>query len=813
MQDIVLSITRDHDPGYVLLAVVICALGSVTTMLLAGRAQSHHRAVWVILSGVCLGAGMWATHLIAMVGYRSDVPMAYTPVLLSMALVFGTLLTQLGLAVITRAPHVALVRMAGGALVGLGAIALHSLLMGALITPGQVEQQPALITLAVLLALTGGVFAGYFGFARNRAVDRVAGALSLMVMVIGLHFVATGGLTIDPTTPLPVHGTGVARNALTLPVVFAVFAILATGATSALFDARMARRTAEAAERFRVLTNSTFEGILILRDGRIVDHNAAAGTLIGVPSEQILDTPFLDWITDDDRDRQSVANALTDPDQPCQTRIDRPDGTSLDVEIAGRQMALHDGRPGQVVAVRDITARRKSEERIRFLATHDALTDLPNRRLFMELADKVLAQARRSGAHFAVMVLDLDGFKIINDTHGHDAGDSLIQAMARRISTAVRDSDVVARLGGDEFVILQTATTQPTNALSLSRRLMDEVARPVRLADAEVSVGVSIGIALYPGDGERVDELVRNADTAMYRAKADGKGAYRFFEPAMDAELEARRRLEGRMRAALSDGLFTVHYQPLVACETGRLLGFEALLRWNDPELGPVPPGDFIPVAEEIGLIVPLGDLVLQTACRDATSWPGHLRVAVNLSPVQFRRPGLVAAVERALEESGLPGSRLELEITESLLIQDKDNVLRVLDALKARGIRIAMDDFGTGYSSLSYLQSFPFDKLKIDRVFVRNIQSNDGDAAIVRAVAAMGRSLNMDVVAEGVETGPQAEILRKLHCDALQGFLIARPLAPPDALAFIETWPKRSANGTLPPFEPPPGGRPAAPH
>ncbi|MCB9958589.1 MAG: EAL domain-containing protein [Rhodospirillaceae bacterium] len=790
MQEIQRTIVSEHEFGFIVLALIVCALGSFTTMLLASRARAERqRPTWVLLGGLSLGATMWAGQLIALVGFRPDLPMAYATLPLSLSLIVSTIVAQLGVAVATRAPHIALMRLAGGCVLGLAAIILHYGIIAAAVVPGQISHRADYVSLSVLFALAFGGLAGHLGFARDRMAERLLGGAMLLVMFASLYAMAMTGLSVSLGRATVSGGWVIAREHLTGPVITAVFAVLATGIISALFDARMTRRTAEAAERFRVLTDCTFEGVLILRDGIIIDHNSAAEMLTRTPTERLVGTPFLNWVSPDDRDRRSVAVALTDPAQPCQTQIERPGGNVLDVEITGRHITLHDGKPGQVVAIRDISARRQSEERIRFLATHDPLTDLPNRRLFTELTEKVIAQVRRSGDHFAILVLDLDGFKIVNDTHGHDAGDVLIQTVARRISDSVRDSDVVARFGGDEFVILQTSTAQPTNALTLSRRLMDTISQPIRLADAEVSIGVSIGVALHPGDGEHLDDLLRNADTAMYRAKADGKGAYRFFEPAMDAELETRRRLESRMRMGIPEGRFAVHYQPLVACGTQKLLGFEALLRWTDPELGSVSPGEFIPVAEETGLIVPLGELVLSTACRDAAKWPTHLRVAVNLSPVQFRRPGLLATVDRALDESGLRGNRLELEITESLLIQDKDNVLRILDALRARGIRISMDDFGTGYSSLSYLQSFPFDKLKIDRTFVRNIHANDGDAAIVRAVAALGRSLNMDVVAEGVETEVQAEIVHSLSCDSIQGFLIAQPMTPQATIDFIHGW------------------------
>jgi diguanylate cyclase (GGDEF)-like protein len=405
----------------------------------------------------------------------------------------------------------------------------------------------------------------------------------------------------------------------------------------------------------------------------------------------------------------------------------------------------------------------------------------------MELAHKTISQAQRTGGSFALLALDLDDFKVVNDEHGHAGGDELIRIAAQRIASTLRDADVPARFGGDEFAALQIGASQPGQAIALAERLLEALRAPVQLEYGEVTVTASIGIAIYPEDGATAEELLRSADTAMYRAKADGKAGSCFFEPHMDAAIVSRRKLEHGLRRAVAQGELSVAYQPIVENQTRRPLGFEALVRWHDPERGTIPPSEFIPVAEETGLIVPIGELVLRQACEDAMSWPSHLHVAVNLSAVQFRRKGLVETVRGALEQSGLPGDRLDLEVTETLLMDNRQEVLRQLNELKELGVRISMDDFGTGYSALSYLQSFPFDKIKIDRVFVTDLGRNPQNASIVRAVAAMGRSLHMRVVAEGVETDHEADILNDLDCDEIQGYLIARPMPAREVEAFLD--------------------------
>jgi diguanylate cyclase (GGDEF)-like protein len=427
---------------------------------------------------------------------------------------------------------------------------------------------------------------------------------------------------------------------------------------------------------------------------------------------------------------------------------------------------------GRLVATyEDITERRQAEAKIIHMARHDALTNLPNRILFQ---DKMV-QALDRGDELAVMFLDLDRFKGVNDSLGHSVGDALLCAVTERLQRVVPGADTVARLGGDEFAIVQSNAT-PTDASELAARIIDTLVEPFDVLGHQVIIGTSIGIALAPADGNEPDQLLRNADMALYRAKAEGRGTYHFFQSEMDAQMQERRKLELDLRKALLAEEFELYYQPLVEVASGEVSGFEALIRWNHPERGIVLPDAFIPVAEEIGLIVPLGDWVLKQACRDATTWPERLTVAVNLSAVQFRNPALTLSVVSALGQSGLAASRLELEITESVLLQDDRAVLDALHQFRGLGVRICMDDFGTGYSSLSYLRSFPFDKIKIDRSFIRELGKKNDCVVIIRAVLGLGSSLGMITTAEGVETEEQLDILRAEGCMQVQGYLFSRP-------------------------------------
>jgi diguanylate cyclase (GGDEF)-like protein len=409
------------------------------------------------------------------------------------------------------------------------------------------------------------------------------------------------------------------------------------------------------------------------------------------------------------------------------------------------------------------------------MALHDALTGLPNRVLFNERLEHALARAKR-GEVVAVHLLDLDHFKHVNDTLGHPAGDKLLKAVTERLRTLVRETDIVARMGGDEFAIVQAAIPQPADAGVLARRVIDVVSQSYEIDGNQVIIGASVGIAVGLTDGGSTEQLMRNADLALYRAKGDGRGAFCFFEPGMDAQIQERRSMEYDMRKALVAGEFELFYQPVVNLRTDKVSGLEALIRWRHPRRGLISPAQFIPLAEEIGFIVPLGEWAIRQACATAARWPDDVKVAVNLSPVQFRGTGLVQTVVSALASSGLPPRRLELEITESTLLQDSEATLAMLYQLRELGVGIAMDDFGTGYSSLSYLQSFPFDRIKIDRSFIKDIGEGVGSLSIVRAVAALAKGLGMETTAEGVETQLQRDKVASEGCTEMQGYFFSKP-------------------------------------
>jgi diguanylate cyclase (GGDEF)-like protein len=455
--------------------------------------------------------------------------------------------------------------------------------------------------------------------------------------------------------------------------------------------------------------------------------------------------------------------------EPHSYGFDTVDGKRISVV----HTPMHSG--GWVTTYLDVTARHKAEAKVAHMAQHDALTDLPNRRFFREQLQHELSHMRER-ACFAVLCLDLDGFKGINDTLGHPVGDQLLQGVAGRLREHLKESDVVARLGGDEFAVIRRDVDGPEAAAALASQLIEVVSAPYQIDGHQLAIGLSVGIAISSSDGADADALIKNADLALYRAKEDGRGTFRFFETAMDARAQARRVLELDMRAAIRNDEFELHYQPIIAVASGEITAFEALVRWRHPQRGMISPADFIPAAEATGLIVPLGEWVLRTACRDAAGWSKPVHVAVNLSPAQFKHKSLVSSIVNAVTASGLQPGRLELEITESVLLDDSQATLATLHSLRSFGVRISMDDFGTGYSSLSYLRSFPFDKIKIDQSFVRELSTREDCIAIVRAVTGLGNSLGITTTAEGVETQQQLDLLRAESCGEVQGYLFSKP-------------------------------------
>ena len=762
MFTVLTCITERHDWRVLILAVAICAASSVAAMNGLSRAAAtvgRGRFAWIGAAAFAFGGGIWATHFIAMLAYEPGVPVGLTwgATILSMVVAMLGALLAFVIALDRGGGAAAAVQLPGGVIWDTG-LMLASLGIGA-----------------------GAAMAGFLTIPRIESPwARIGGAALLTLAVCGMHLTSMAAATVLPgATPVP--GQLRVDPMLLAAVIAGVTLLTLTIAMiSSTVDRHFSDHIARQATRFRQLADSTFEGVVIHRDAVVLDANATLCRLIGRPPREIIGRRLADLFL-----AHSHAPLLRHLDEDAGGTIELdmrlPDGGALPVEGMARAID-HDGQPARVMVLRDLRERRAAQDQIRHMAHHDALTGLANRFLLHDRLGQAIAQAIRDPEkQVAVLCLDFDRFKTVNDLLGHAAGDALLQQAAERLRAAVRATDTVARLGGDEFAIVQTSTNQPTAAAALAERLIESISAPYDIDGRQATIGLSIGVAIFPGDAGTAASLLQNADTALYRAKQDGArqdrgGMARFFEPAMDQRLHHRRLLERDLREAIGTPQLVLHYQPLLRGSDHRIVGYEALLRWSHPEHGNISPGEFIPLAEESGAIIPLGLWVLETACAEAARWPAPLSVAINLSPAQFRRPDLVEQLTGVLARTGLDPTRVELEITESVLIDNADQALVTLTRMKALGVRISLDDFGTGYSSLGYLSRFPFDKIKIDQSFVRDMVTDRNACAIVQAIIGLGRSLRLLVTAEGVETDAQLQLLEAHHCDQFQGYLLGRP-------------------------------------
>jgi diguanylate cyclase (GGDEF)-like protein/PAS domain S-box-containing protein len=782
MFQVLTCLTVEHDWRLVLLAATICFLASAAAVSLFHRAQAttgRARYMWLSLDAVAAGCGIWATHFIAILAYDPGIGAGYDLGLTVLSLLIAVLITGAGLSMALRdlAPWTAAI---GGTVVGGGIAAMHYTGMLALELPGRVTWAPDLVVASVALGIVFASLALSLAVRRDDWGSALIAAVLMTLAIVSTHFTAMAAVLFIPDPTRITDATSLSPASLSLVVAAVAAIILGMCLVAALSD----RQSKGQLRQQKVLLDTALENMsqglcMFEADGRIMLFNERYTKMTGLPAASLKGRSLLDVI----KFRKASGEIVGDADEFFARVIagarNGVSSTKIIEASNGRALrVIEQPMPsgGWVSTLEDITEWRTAQAQISHMAHHDALTNLPNRTLFREQLDQALRRVTRD-ERVAVLYLDLDHFKDVNDSLGHPIGDDLLKEVARRLSESIRDGDTACRLGGDEFAVVQVGgDLQPSTASALASRLIEVIGAPYTIQGHQLIVGTSIGISMAPDDGSDPDQVMKNADMALYRAKADGRGTFRFFETGMDARAQARRVLELDLRAGLSRGEFEVYYQPIHDLKADQIICFEALVRWNHPHRGMTPPADFIPLAEETGLIIPIGDWVLRKACMDAASWSQDVSVAVNLSPAQFKNRNLVPSVMAALSASGLAAHRLELEITESVLLQDSEITLAILHKLRDFGIRISMDDFGTGYSSLSYLRSFPFDKIKIDQSFVRELASRGDSMAIVRAVTGLGKSLGISTTAEGVETSEQLALLRSEGCTEVQGYFFNPP-------------------------------------
>ncbi|GMP05615.1 EAL domain-containing protein [Bradyrhizobium sp. TM239] len=821
-------LTAEHDWRLVMLAGLVCFVQSIVAVSIFHRAiasRAWARLIWIAIAGAAIGYGIWATHFVAMLAYEPGVPIGYGRVLTALSLAAAMILTSggFGVAVNNSGRWRA---AAGGGIIGAGIASMHYIGMWALEVPGRVTWSPGLVFISIVLGMVLSYVALAVALGHKSKSGTLAAALLLTLAIVSHHFTAMGAVQIVPDPTLANDTLSLSPTFLAVAIAGVALSVLGMSFVGVLADRRLATRTSRFEEIIRELSrarqqvedsqqeiqdqklrldtaiNNMVEALCMFdAERRLVVCNERYARLYRLPPELLrtgtlhadiirhrVVTGILKSDTSEGAAEQFLSKLAALPFDTVSSRID---------EFADGRLICVTRQPmaggGWVATHLDVTEQRRSEARIAHMAQHDALTDLPNRVLLRERMEHAIAVTRNGGVDLAVLMLDLDRFKEVNDTLGHPAGDSLLRAVSARLRECTTETALIARLGGDEFAVIDYVTNPAVEAATLAENIRKALCEPFDLGDHRVTVGTSIGIAIAPRDGSDSDVLMKSADLALYSAKSGGRGAFRFFEPELDELMHARRNLERDMRDALAGREFELHYQPFVNTATGEIRGFEALLRWHHPRRGLVLPGEFIPLAEEAGLIVPLGEWILRTACAEAAKWPAHLRIAINLSPAQFRSKELVPVIVDALASSEIAPHRLELEVTETVIMHDSEAVFAALGQLRELGVRIALDDFGTGYSSLSFLQRFPFDKIKVDRSFVNELSSARADAHhLARAVVRFAVSLGKTTTAEGVETKEQLDVLREEGCVETQGYYFGRPMPASSIAKMLRRGAKR---------------------
>jgi diguanylate cyclase len=768
-------LVQEHDLRLVVLAGLICTLASFTAIGLLHHVRhstGRMQRIWLGVVATSSGFGIWATHFIAMLAFSPGIPNGYNIALTVLSLVAAIILTGFGFYVaLSRTLPAA--NWLGGAIVGGGIAVMHYTGMAAFEIQGRIVWDPVLVFVSIAAGGLIGGAATRVGLINGHGKWKVYGALLLTAAICSHHFTAMGAATIIPDPRVVVPETAMPTGWMAIAVAAASFGILMLACTGLALDIRDRRRMEQAADHMRGLANAAVEGLLLCDGETIVTANESFATLSGLDKEDVIGTSLFSILPP-----EAVRSLLShdkDEGSGLTEAALQVSGDPIPVELVARTVTFT-GRSHHAIAVRDLRTRKKAEADLKHLADHDALTGLPNRRSFNRRLDQEIAIASTEGRHLALLCLDLDRFKEVNDLFGHAAGDALLKTVARCISSVLDDRQMVARIGGDEFTIIAPGLSDPLCAGRIAENILEAFRVENEISGANSLALGSIGIAIYPNDAFDRDALMSHADTALYRAKAEGRGTYRFFEAAMGEEIKARRYLEHDLRHAIAKGEFHLVYQPQKTIANEEIIGFEALIRWRHPERGVISPETFIPVAEESGVILQIDEWVLRTACREAASWSRPLIVAVNISAVQLHSVQFAHKLHEILLQTGLPPRRLELEITETALIHDLDRALATLRQVKALGVRVAMDDFGTGYSSLANLRAFPFDKIKIDGSFIKSVDRNEQTAAIVRAVLGLGKGLQLPVLAEGIETLGEFRFLVSEFCGEGQGYYFGRP-------------------------------------
>jgi diguanylate cyclase (GGDEF)-like protein/PAS domain S-box-containing protein len=791
-----------YDNLLVILSYLIAVTASYSALDLAGRVsinQGKHRLLWLIFGAFSMGLGIWSMHFVGMLALTLPIKVFYDTELVILSVVFAVIVSWIALMTVTRNKLEWKQLLTAGALMAAGISSMHYTGMAAMII--EITYNPYLVILSVIIAGTASIAALWllFYFRKDQSrlayLYKVGSSLIMGAAIAGMHYTgmvaaqfhASEGITSEA-------GLQMETETLAYIIVVATFVLLGVTLFGVFINKRFSQKDSVIQENeswyHSLYRNNEYGIISINTEGKIINMNPAVLKISGLKAEAYINQHvskigFI--IAEEEREKTRELFYLSFEQLPknFETTILHPNGKRIELSVLNVPVEIQGEVVGNHIIVKDITDENAIKEAIKHQAYHDELTGLPNRRKFNEILHQAIERGKQAGVFFAVMVMDIDRFKMINDSLGHSYGDLFLQGVSDRIVKAAEGFEAtVARMGGDEFTIICNTGADGEEASRLAKKIIDSLQLPFHLKDSEFYISASIGTALFPSHGKDAVELLKKADSAMYEVKKQGKNGHQFYSPELDIQLMINIELESDLRKVIERNELVVYYQPQFHAETNRMIGVEALVRWNHPKKGMLSPGLFIPIAEETGIIYEIGTWVLHEACLQMKRWHDDggplIPVSVNLSSQQFHQPNLVEYIKRILEETKLEPRYLELEITESMMM-DPAVSISILQDLNNIGIRISLDDFGTGYSSLSYLKKFPIHKLKIDRSFIADISKNSSDKAIVATIISMAQHLKLDVIAEGIETKDQLDILTKNECMEIQGYYFSRPLAAQD--------------------------------
>lgn len=791
-----------YDLFLVIVSYLIAVTASYSALDLAGRismSKGNRRLIWLICGATSMGLGIWSMHFVGMLSMSLPVKVTYDIDYVVISVILAIFVSSISLFTVARKKIGIGELILSGILMALGISGMHYVGMEAMMIG--ITYDTAIVILSIAIAVTASAIALWLLFyfrkdlAGSGAWYKLGSALIMGAGIAGMHYTGmyAAHFYIDPNV---YRRSALLIDPAVLAYIIACATFLLLGMT--LFGIFITRRLSqkdsviqEHAGWYQTLYENNVDGIISVdTNGQIISMNPAVIRMIGGHAEEYINQNIsnIEAIVADDlteRARKLYDSAIDNNPHSYETAVIAKDGRRLELKVIIVPVEIEGELAGNHVIARDITEEKRAKEQIKHLAYHDDLTGLPNRRMFNEILTQLIKDCEREGRYFGVMALDIDRFKLINDSLGHTYGDIFLKAVSDRIISSVEGYEAtISRLGGDEFIVLCRTNPDGTDCEKLATRIVEEMRQPFRLKDNDFYISTSVGTAIYPNDSTDPVELIKKADAAMYEVKKHGKNGHQFYTSDLDVGLLGKIELEGDLRKAVQRGELILHYQPQISTEENKMIGVEALVRWNHPTRGLLMPGAFIPLAEENGMISEIGNWVIREACRQMKEWHDAggplIPVSVNLSTQQFHHSNLTEQVKLVLHETGLPSQYLELEITESMMM-DAGISTTILHELNKLGIRISLDDFGTGYSSLSYLKTFPIHKLKIDKSFITDISSNENDKAIVATIISMAQHLKLNVIAEGIETKEQLDILTEKECREIQGYYFSKPLPAAD--------------------------------